>query len=70
MREVNPEMNIHDFRVTRGPQHTNLIFDVVVPHRSKVSDEEIAGEITRRVQALDPSYYPVFQLERSYVSGG
>ena len=70
VREVNPEMNIHDFRVTRGPQHTNLIFDVVVPHRSKVSDEEIAGEITRRVQALDPSYYPVFQLERSYVSGG
>ena len=70
VREVNPEMNIHDFRVTRGPQHTYLIFDVVVPHRSKVSDEEIAGEITRRVQALDPSYYPVFQLERSYVSGG
>ena len=70
VREVNPDMNIHDFRVTRGPQHTNLIFDVVVPHRSKVSDEEIAGEITRRVQALDPSYYPVFQLERSYVSGG
>ena len=70
VREVNPEMNIHDFRVTRGPQHTNLIFDVVVPHRSKVSDEEIAGEITRRVQALDPSYYPVFQLERSYVSSG
>ena len=70
VREVNPDMNIHDFRVIRGPQHTNLIFDVVVPHRSKVSDEEIAGEITRRVQALDPSYYPVFQLERSYVSGG
>ena len=70
VREVNPDMNIHDFRVTRGPQHTNLIFDVVVPHRSKVSDEEIAWEITRRVQALDPSYYPVFQLERSYVSGG
>ena len=70
VREVDPGMSIHDFRVTRGPQHTNLIFDVVVPHRSKVSDEEIAGEITRRVQALDPSYYPVFQLERSYVSGG
>ena len=69
VREVDPDMTIHDFRVTRGPQHTNLIFDVVVPHRCKVSDEEIIGQITRRVQALDPSYYPVLQLDRSYVTG-
>lgn len=69
VQAVEPGMNIHDFRVTRGPQHTNLIFDVVVPYRSKVSDEELAGEIARRVRALDASYYPVFHLERSYVSG-
>ena len=38
-RAVEPEMTIHDFRVTKGPQHTNLIFDVVVPHRCRLRDE-------------------------------
>lgn len=69
VREIDPDMTIHDFRVTRGPQHTNLIFDVVVPHHCKYSDEEITGQITQRLQALDPNYYPVLQLDRSYVAG-
>lgn len=67
VKEVDGEMTIHDFRVTRGPQHTNLIFDVVVPYRCKLTDEEIVGQITRRVRELDAAYYAVLQLDRSYV---
>ena len=67
VKEVDEEMTIHDFRVTRGPQHTNLIFDVVVPYRCKLTDEEIVGQITRRVRELDAAYYAVLQLDRSYV---
>ena len=67
--EIDPKFTMHDFRMVNGPARTKLIFDVVVPHRCKVSDEEIIGQITRRVQALDPSYYPVLQLDRSYVTG-
>ena len=67
VKEVDGEMTIHDFRVTRGPKHTNLIFDVVVPYRCKLTDEEIVGQITRRVRELDAAYYAVLQLDRSYV---
>lgn len=67
VKEVDGEMTIHDFRVTRGPQHTNLIFDVLVPRCCKLSDEEIVGQITRRIRELDPSYYAVLQLDRAYV---
>ena len=67
VKEVDGEMTIHDFRVTRGPQHTNLIFDVLVPRRCKLSDEEIVGQTTRRIRELDPSYYAVLQLDRAYV---
>ena len=69
VREVDGDMTIHDFRVTRGPQHTNLIFDVVVPHRCKYSDEEIVRQITEKIRGLNPDYYAVLQLDRSYVSG-
>ena len=70
VKELDAGMTIHDFRVTRGPQHTNLIFDVVVPHSCKLSDQEIIRQITERLQKLDPSYYAVLQLDRSYVTMG
>ena len=41
VREIDPAMTIHDFRMTVGPDHQNLIFDVVVPHKCPLSDEEV-----------------------------
>lgn len=70
VKELDPGMSIHDFRVTRGPQHTNLIFDVVVPHSCKLPDQEIVQQITEKVRTLDPNYYAVLQLDRSYVTAG
>ena len=65
----DPAMTIHDFRMTRGPLHTNLIFDVVVPHKCPLSDGEVAARIEKAVKTLDDHYFVVLQLDRSYVSG-
>ena len=67
VREINPDMSIHDFRLTRGPRHSNLIFDVVVPHRCRLSDEEIRRRITEAAEQVVPGCYVVLQLDRSYV---
>ena len=61
-RAVEPEMTIHDFRVTKGPQHTNLIFDVVVPHRCRLRDEELCERLSGAVRALDERYFAVIQV--------
>ena len=66
---IDPAMTIHDFRMTRGPLHTNLIFDVVVPHKCPLSDGEVAARIEKAVKTLDDHYFVVLQLDRSYVSG-
>ena len=63
---VEPEMTIHDFRVVRGPTHTNVIFDAVVPHRCRLTDEEVRQRLSRAVSALDPTYQTVIQLDRAY----
>ena len=68
VRAIEPQMNIHDFRMTKGPVCTNLIFDVVVPHKCTLSDEEVRQRIERAVRALDSSYYVVLQIDRAYVS--
>ena len=66
-RVVEPEMTIHDFRVVRGPTHTNVIFDAVVPHTCRLTDEEVLQRLRRAVSALDPAYQAVIQIDRAYV---
>lgn len=66
VREVNPELTIHDFRMTDGPHHRNLIFDVAAPYSIKESDEELRAAVMRKVRENDPSQYAVVQIDRTY----
>ena len=61
------ELTIHDFRVVRGPTHTNVIFDAVVPHKCRLTDEEVLQRLRQAVSALDPAYQAVIQIDRAYV---
>ena len=43
--EIGEDLSMHDFRVVLGQTHSNLIFDVVVPHECHKSDAQITQEI-------------------------
>lgn len=47
VKGMDEHFDIHDFRMVKGPTHTNLIFDVAVHFDTPLS----AGEITSRIQA-------------------
>lgn len=56
---------MHDFRIVKGPTHTNLIFDVVVPFHSHVHEEDLVREIQRQVRMkLGDNYYAVIHVDR------
>ena len=63
---IDPALNIHDFRMVTGATHTNLIFDVVIPHRFRLSDAETESAIRAAIRALDGTYNAVITTERSY----
>ena len=67
VREVDPSMTIHDFRITAGPRHTNLIFDVVVPAGCPLTEDQVRQRISHAVKEADPTYYAVIQVDRSFV---
>ncbi len=67
VKEVDPEITIHDFRVTLGPFFTNLIFDAVVPFRVKLGDDEVRQAIIRQVKTLGENYSAVVGIDRAYV---
>lgn len=57
-QELDPVLTIHDFRITAGPLHTNLIFDVVVPYGFRLTDQQVLEQLTRSIRALSDHYYP------------
>ena len=66
-QELDPVLTIHDFRITPGPSHTNLIFDVLVPYGFRLTDGQVCAELSRGIKQLSQRYYPVIQVDHSYV---
>lgn len=66
-QEIDPAITIHDFRMTGGPLHTNLIFDMVVPHGCKLTNEQVKARIADAMKQEDPKYFTVVEIDRSYV---
>lgn len=67
VREIEPDVTIHDFRVVDGPTHTNLIFDAVLPYKSKLGEDELRQEVSRRVREANGKCFCVINIDRSYV---
>ncbi|MBQ9991660.1 MAG: cation transporter [Lachnospiraceae bacterium] len=63
---IDDSLHMHDFRIVKGNTHTNIIFDMVLPYRYKMSKSLLLEEIQKRVWELDQSYYVVIQMEHSY----
>ena len=65
---VYPGMNLHDFRMVEGNTHTNLIFDVVVPHAIKMSDTEIKEAIEKKIKEYDRKLFTVVTVDKDFVN--
>ncbi len=65
MNAIDEQLTLHDFRVVTGETHTNLLFDLVVPHQTK-NTEELAVRMRDAVHNADPKLYAVIKVEHSY----
>ena len=66
-KSVDERFTIHDFRMVKGPSHTNLIFDVVAPFDCKLSEEEIRNTICAKVESLPGNHFAVIDVDRPFV---
>ncbi len=67
VKALSPALTIHDFRITAGPSHTNLIFDVVAPHEFPMDELQIRSAIRQSIAAFEGgTYYAVIQVDRAY----
>ena len=66
VESIDSSLSIHDFRIVRGPTHTNLVFDVLMKD-DKYSKKELNKLITSKVKEMNTTYYCVINFEYSFV---
>lgn len=60
------EITFHDFRIVKGPTHTNLIFDIVLPFDFDMDDDAVSDYIQLEVRKTNPSYFCVIDIDKAY----
>ena len=66
IKEICPNYSIHDFRMTDGQTHINLIFDVVIPLNDKTPHEKLEKLILTKLREINPLFNVVIKIEHSY----
>lgn len=67
VHDYNDRYSIHDFRLVKGPTHSNLIFDVVLPVEDTQDHAAVAAHIQKEVSKINPDYFCVIQVEHGII---
>ncbi len=67
LRDYDPQLRFHDFRLVQCSDHINLIMDIVVPKEHKKHRSQILKEIQAAAQQRDPHLQVVATMEHSYI---
>ena len=65
--QMDLSVSIHDFRMVTGPTHTNLIFDLLLPMDSPLTEAEAKKQAESIVSALDAHYNAIITIDKGYV---
>ena len=69
LSQIDPAITVHDFRTVRGDEHTNLVFDLVIPYGFHLEDEQIKVEIDRHFEKYPNKIYTVITFDHPYTGG-
>lgn len=64
---IDERLNLHDFRIVEGPTHTNVIFDLVIPHKFGRGNNELTAEISGKLREKYAQCFAVINIEHSFV---
>lgn len=64
VRQVNPRLSIHDFRMVRSARQTKLVFDLAIPYDMALSAREVQTFIAEQLQKEGRDYQTVIHLDR------
>lgn len=63
VRGIDERLSIHDFRMVKGEQRSNLIFDLVLPVGYPKTRAEIGSAVDAVAKAIDPTYFCIITYD-------
>jgi len=63
---LDESITFHDFRLVKGPTHTNVIFDIAIPFNFRLNDTEIFAHIDGKIKEINENYYTIIQIDKVY----
>ncbi len=64
LKSLSDKLSLHDFRIVKGPTHTNLIFDVLSPYDCPITDEELLATLKAHIASMEGNFYGVITLDK------
>lgn len=66
LKNFDKEISIHDFRVVTAKEHSNVIFDIVIPYGKNYNKYELLGVLEEGFKDEDKKYYFIFNIDRPF----
>lgn len=67
LSKMDGNYSFHDFKMVKGPTHTNLIFDLVAPYDKRKTSSDVLNELIGKFKEYDSTINLVVTVEHSYV---
>ncbi len=67
VKDINPDYSIHDFRIVKGPTHTNLVFDLLVPVSDTTDHSQIRNAINKKIRDNAPNLNISMKIEHGFI---
>lgn len=67
IKSIDNSISMHDFRMVNGNTHTNLIFDVVIPFKFRLTDDELRDKISQEVKMIDNKFNAVINIDKESI---
>ncbi|MCI1245577.1 MAG: cation diffusion facilitator family transporter [Bacilli bacterium] len=67
LASISKDLQFHDFRIVKGPTHTNMIFDIVLPYGEDIKPAAIYAYLGHRFADKDTKYHFVIHFDTPFV---
>ena len=66
LKEIDENLEFHDFRIVPGLTHTNILFDVVMPFDYPITSKELKECISDRIKLHNDKWIAVIHVDQMY----
>ena len=66
VKRIDESLTIHDFRMVKGITHTNILFDIAIPIKFKMTKQELRKYLEQEIKEIDEKYLLVLQIDQMY----